>query len=214
MIHIVIAGDKNFKQYVDQGVRWNNKLGYETIVYDLGELGYGIPFQGRVSDRPSAKIPSKPAIILDAIKKIPDGDFLMWQDADALIYNRIDEIDDDYDIGVTVRLPKSVDHDLPINAGIIFFRKSEKVVEFIKKWKEISEQGDSDQPPLNQLCQVFNKDRGSTVQRGTLQIRVLPCEIYNNMYKKHLDKAKIRHFKTKRRWLYPLEDENGQLIEQ
>jgi len=209
MIHIVIAGDENFKQYVSQGVRWNTKLGYDSFVYDLGNLGFGTPFEGRVRDKTKAKIPSKPSIILDALHRINDNDFLVWQDADALIFDRIDEIQGNYDIGVTVRAPKHKENDLPINAGIIFFRKSYPVLEFVNKWKNLSDQGTSDQPPLNQLCQVTTKDRGLTVIRHNLKVRVYPCEVYNNFYKKGNETAKIKHYKSKRRWMYPLEISDG-----
>lgn len=206
MIHFVIAGDANFKKFVEQGVKWNTRLGYHTLVYDLGNLGFGEPFQGKVSDIAGAKIPSKPAIIYDAIQKIPDNDFLVWQDADALVYSRIDEIESSYDVGVTVRAPKDLENSLPINAGIIFFRKTQLTIKFIERWKQLCENSVSDQPPLNQLCGVTTKDRGNTVIRDSVKIKVFTCEVYNNFYKKKLEQAKIRHFKTKRRWMYPLEE--------
>lgn len=205
-ITIVIAGDANFKKYVEQGVRWNTKLDYPSLVYDLGNLGFGKVFEGKVGNNTGAKIPCKPAIIYDALCQIGDNEFLVWLDADALIFEKIDEIVDDYDIGVTVRIPKDIENSLPINAGIVFFRKSQKVLEFVNTWKNLSESGPSDQPPLNALCQVTSKDRGQTVLRGDLKIRVYPCEIYNNMYKKNHENAKIKHYKSKRRHLYPLEE--------
>jgi hypothetical protein len=84
-ITVVIAGDSNFKPYVEQGIRWTEKLGYPILAYDLGNLGFGKPFSGRFSDAANAKIPCKPHIIADALESIKDGEYLVWLDADALI---------------------------------------------------------------------------------------------------------------------------------
>lgn len=206
-ISVVIAGDKNFKPYVDTGVQHTEKLGYPIIVYDLGDLGYGKPFEGRYSDAANAKIPCKPHIILDALDNINDNEYLVWLDADALIIDNIDEIKEDYDIGVTVRQPKAVENPLPINAGIVFIKKTPKSIEFLKEWIRLSDQDVSDQPPLNKLCSVVCADRGSTVIRNNVRIKVYPCEVYNNFYfaKKNRPGIKIKHYKSKLRHLYPLE---------
>jgi hypothetical protein len=206
MIKVVIAGDKNFEAYVKKGTDTTQALGYEVLVYDLGGLGYGKPFIGRVSDEVNAKIPCKPHIILDALTSVEDNQYLVWLDADALILERIDEIQDDYDIGVTVRQPKTIENTMPINAGIVFIKKTPGAIEFIKKWIELSDQGVSDQPPLNQLASVVCADIGSTVIRDNTKIKVYPCAVYNNFYFAKKDKPgiKIKHYKSKLRDLYPL----------
>lgn len=211
-IVVVLAGDKNFKPYVEQGKRKTEALGYPVDVYDLGGLGFGTPFVGRVSDAPNAKIPCKPRIILEALKKVDDHDYIVWLDADALIQQKIDEIKEDYDVAVTVRAPKSVEHSLPINAGIVFVRKTPAAIKFVEQWMELAEQGVSDQPPLNNLCAVNSKDRDSTVIRNGAKIKVYKCEVYNNFYKQgkmingvNPSSVKIVHYKTKLRHLYPLE---------
>jgi len=206
MIKVVIAGDKNFEAYVKKGSDTTQALGYEVLVYDLGGLGYGKPFVGRVSDEVNAKIPCKPHLILDALTSVDDNQYLVWLDADALILERIDEIQDDYDIGVTVRQPKNIENAMPINAGIVFIKKTPEAIEFIKKWIELSDQGVSDQPPLNQLASVVCADIGSTVIRDNTKIKVYPCAVYNNFYFAKKDKPgiKIKHYKSKLRDLYPL----------
>lgn len=211
-IVVVLAGDKNFLPYVLKGKKTTEALGYSVDVYDLGGLGFGTPFVGKVSDEPNAKIPCKPRIILEAIKKVDDGDYVVWLDADALIQQRIDEIREDYDIAVTVRAPKSVEHSLPINAGIVFIRKTPAALKFVTDWMNLAEQGVSDQPPLNQLCSVTSKDRDTTVIRNNTKIKVYKCEVYNNFYKQgkmingvNPSNVKIVHYKTKLRHLYPLE---------
>lgn len=206
MIKIVIAGDKNFKDYVRKGKKTTETLGYEVLVYDLGGLGYGKPFQGRVGDAVNAKIPCKPHIILDALDSINENEYLVWLDADAIIIDKIDEIQDDYDIGVTVRQPKAVENMLPINAGIVFVKKTQSAIKFIKRWIELSDADISDQPPLNKLSAVVCADIGSTVMREDAKIKVYPCAVYNNFYFAKKDKPgiKIKHYKSKLRHLYPL----------
>jgi len=207
---IVVAGDKNFKPYVDKAVEYNNRLGYETLVYDLGELGYGKSFIGRVGTENNAKIPCKPHIIEDALLSAEDNETVIWLDADALIVQPINEIEADiFDIGVTVRQPKQKEHPLPINAGIVFAKKTENALRFIKEWKTLSDQGISDQPPLNKLSAVNSTNIGDTVVRNDVLIKVYPCAIYNNFYfaKKKSPHAKILHYKSKLRYLYPLDGE-------
>lgn len=207
-IHIVIAGDLKYKDYVLQGMNYALKLNYPVIVYDLGGTGLGYKFEGRVTDEPNAKIPCKPRIILNALDKVDDNDFVVWLDSDALIYSRIDEIIGDYEIGVTIRAPKMTEHSLPLNAGVVFVKKNSKAIEFVKQWMSLSEAGVSDQPPLNQLCRVTNKDRNTIVERNGVRIKVWQCEIYNNFYKEGKKSgpknAKIIHYKTKLRALYPM----------
>ncbi len=203
---VVIAGDVNYKPYVEQGIRYTQKLGYDVLAYDLGGLGFGIPFQGRFADNANAKIPCKPHIIRDALSRISDNDFVVWLDADALIFQPIDEIIADYDIGVTLRAQKLVEHSLPINAGIVFVRKSPMAAKFVNEWAELSDAHVSDQPPLNKLANVGNADRHQVVNRDGVLVKVWPCEVYNNFYfaKKNHPQAKILHYKTKLRALYPL----------
>lgn len=208
MIKVILAGDKNYKPFVEKGMEYAAKAGYKTLIYDLGGMGIGKPFEGRFSDERNAKIPCKPHIIRDAMDSINDNEYLVWTDADALIYKNIDEIKLDYDIGVTVRDMKSKEHDTPINAGIVFVRKTPGAFKFLDKWCELSDQGVSDQPPLNKLCNVNSSKIGFTVNRDGILIRVFKGSVYNNSSKKHSLLTKIKHFKSKIRHLYPLEIKN------
>ena len=205
VIKTVIAGDANFKKYVDKAVAYSKNVGYETVVYDLGGLGYGIPFDARVSPKVGAKIPSKPAIIMETLKTVAEGDYVVWIDADALIEKRIDEIMFDYDIGVTVRQRKQKENSLPINAGIVFVRKTPTALKFVKEWIKLCDTGVSDQQELNKLCKVTTKDTNTTVVRNNTRIHVFECKIYNNVYfgKKKTPHAKIKHYKSKLRHLWP-----------
>lgn len=204
-ITIVIAGDANFKKYVDKAVAYSKKVGYDPAVYDLGGLGYGIPFEARVSPKVGAKIPSKPGIIMETLKTVNEGDYVVWIDADALIEKRIDEIMFDYDIGVTVRQPKQIENSLPINAGIVFVKKTTAAIKFVEQWIKLCETGVSDQQELNKLCNITTVDTDTTVVRDNVKIHVFPCKIYNNFYfaKKKTPHAKIKHYKSKLRHLWP-----------
>ena len=208
-ITTVIAGDLNFKKYVDKAVAHSRKVGYEPVVYDLGGLGYGIPYEGsRVSTKIGAKIPSKPGMIMETLKKIEENDYVVWIDADALIFDRIDEIMFDYDIGVTVRQPKQKENTMPINAGIVFVKKRQQALEFVNQWIELCKTGVSDQQELNKLCRVTTADTDNTVIRNQTRIHVFKCAIYNNVYfaKKDVPHAKIKHYKSKLRHLWPGEN--------
>jgi hypothetical protein len=204
-IYTVVAGDKNFEKYVSKCVEYSMRVGYDTKIYDLGNLGMGKPYQGRVSPQIGAKIPSKPGIILDAINEIDEYDYVAWIDADALIQTRFDEVMEDYDIGVTVRQPKQKENSMPINAGIVFVRKTSQAIKFLNDWILLCESGVSDQQELNKLCQVTTKDLNTLVIRNDTKIRVFPCAIYNNVYfaKKKTPNAKIKHYKSKLRSLWP-----------
>src|SRR6056300_617418 len=204
-ITTVIAGDSNFRKYVDKAVQFSRNVGYDPVVYDLGGLGYGIPFKGRVSPQVGAKIPSKPGMIMETLKKVEEGDYVVWIDADALIEDRIDEIMFNYDIGVTVRQPKQKENSLPINAGIVFVKKTPAAIKFVEEWIKLCETGVSDQQELNKLCQVTTKDTNTTVVRHNTSIHVFECRVYNNFYfaKKAAPQAKIKHYKSKLRHLWP-----------
>jgi len=205
IIHTVIAGDKNFESFVLKSIDYSQRAGYQPKIYDLGGLGIGKPYKARVSPQVGAKIPSKPGIILDAINEIADGDYIAWIDADALIEKRFDEVMEDYDIGVTVRQRKQKENSMPINAGIVFVRKTSQAIKFLNDWILLCETGVSDQQELNKLCQITTKDLNTLVIRNDTKIRVFPCAIYNNVYfaKKKTPHAKIKHYKSKLRSLWP-----------
>ena len=205
MITVITAADSNFKEFVEKCADSSKQLNYKTLIYDLGGLGYGIPFKARVSPKVGAKIPSKPSIIQDALGKVEKGDIVAWLDADTILWERFDEIAyGNYDIGVTVRQPKQTENGLPINAGVVFVRKTRNAKQFVKQWIELCETGVSDQVELNKLAQVSSNDANSTVQRGNIKIKAFECNIYNNFYfKKTQLHAKIIHYKSKHRYRWP-----------
>ena len=204
-IHVITAADANFKEYVYKCADSSKTLGYKTTIYDLGGLDTGKPFTGRVSDNIGAKIPCKPSIIYDAMKNIPKNDYVVWIDADVIVWDRFDEITmQNFDIGVTGRNPKDKENDLPINAGVVFVRNSIRAENFVKQWINQCETAVSDQVELNKLCHVSSSDIGTTVTRHNTNIHVFPCDIYNNFYfKKPQMHAKLIHYKSKHRFRWP-----------
>jgi len=203
-IFIVIAADINFKSFFEKCNQSCINNGYKTIVYDLGNLGTGKEFTGRFSDKTSAKIPSKPNIILDALTQIENNDYLVWLDADTIMWDNIEEAKLNYDIAVTLRKPKDLENDLPINAGVIFFRKNNNTIDFINRWAKACETSKSDQLELNNLLNLKNSDLNSVCIKENITVQVFPCDIYNNFYfKKSQLHAKITHYKSKHRFRWP-----------
>ena len=204
-INIITAADQNFKDFVTKCAESSRYLGYNTVVYDLGGLGFGKKFKGKVSDQIGAKIPCKPSIIFDAMCNTPKDEYIVWIDADVIMWERIDEITQtQFDIGVTGRKPKQKENDLPINAGVVFIRNSNSAEKFVKKWVSVCESATSDQVELNKLSPIQSNDIGSTVIRLDTKIHVFPCDIYNNFYfKKPQTHAKLIHYKSKHRFRWP-----------
>lgn len=205
MITVLIAGDANFRQYIENAQRTTQALGYPTVIYDLGNLGFGKKFDGRVSNIPLQTIPCKPALLLDALQDIPADHYLVYLDADAIMKARIDEICEDYDIGVTLRSKPALDPRVSaINAGIVFVRNTAPAHEFLRVWAQRADELNGDQWALNTLTELNKDDLGTTVSRGGAKIRCYPCTVYNNFYfKGDQSLAKIIHYKSKHRKLYP-----------
>ena len=88
-ITTVIAGDSNFRKYVDKAVAYSRNVGYEPVVYDLGGLGYGNPFEGRVSPKVGAKIPSKPGMIMETLKNVEINNYVVWIDANVYKHKQL-----------------------------------------------------------------------------------------------------------------------------
>lgn len=205
MITFVSAANKKFETYLLRLKQDLKKLDYNFIIYNLGGLDFGIPFNGKVGKTSYQTIPCKPEIIEKALISVEDNSFVVWLDADTIINSRIDEIIDDYDIGVTVRKVKNKEtEDIPINAGVLFFQKTKNTMKFIDVWKQKSYEFGGDQIPLNELCNSNISDTNQIVVQDNLKIKAFPCDIYNNFYfEKDQSHAKIVHFKSKFRKIYP-----------
>lgn len=204
-ITVLIAGDNNYRAMIENAKKTTEELGYPTIVYDLGNLGFGKKFDGKVSDIPLQTIPCKPHLLADALLKLPDNDYLVYLDADAIMQSRIDEIKEDYDIGVTMRSKLAPDPRVAaINAGIVFVRNTQPARDFLRIWSAKADELNGDQWALNLLTNLQKEDHGQTVVKHGARIRCFPCTVYNNFYfKGDQSMAKILHYKSKQRKLYP-----------
>lgn len=75
-------------------------------------------------------------IWLDELNKLPDGENVLFLDADMLcLKNPVELFDRDFDIAYTVRPRKKP----PINGGCVYIKNNERSRAFIKRWQEIDE---------------------------------------------------------------------------
>ncbi len=176
------------------------ELGLEYTIYDLGGLGAGVPVP--VTDtqfhslghyqtgNPSwrARALHKPAVVAKHLERHADGCYL---DADALPVAPLELPRDRWDIAVTVRrggeLPMFEGSRLgvfmgEINAGVIFFVKSENTLRFLRIWEAETQRVSSDQRALNQLIGGNLPRDGSVIKRAGIRIKCLPTDLYNFYY--------------------------------
>jgi hypothetical protein len=171
--------------------------GYPVTVFDLGGLGFGEPLPTERGDlKKQSFIPCvfKPRAIRRALE-ITKEPYLIWLDADAFLQDKIDEIfTDDYDVGVTERDPREVKKYAnnpkvgSINSGVIFFRRSRRLLDFVNRWQLRAIAHNLEQQGLNELV--------NTGLPG-IRIKKFPCRIYNNYYFDSQNKhpVKVIHYK-------------------
>ena len=189
------AADKKFKPMLDRLIESVIALKYDIIVYDLGGLGFGIPYDAPVSDTMFQKNPVKPRYILEMLQSLKKNELLIWLDADTVLKHRIDEIEnDEFDLGVTIRKEKKGKNPRRgrINSGVMFFRNNERTCKFMMEWMKESERLNGDQWALNNLIDV--------APVVNLIVKEYPGVIYNNYYfDESQNIAKILHYKTDKR---------------
>jgi len=207
---ILTCGNKKFKKMVKMSIERIEHFGYEPIIYDLGDLNIGKDYRVDPTDferTNEGKTPLantfKPGMIKDCIENVKDNDLVVYLDADALLLDKIDELDtDDYDIAVTVRSESEVkrfmNHEFMglINSGVVVFRKTEATMKFIDVWVEETKNCLTDQVSLNSLVREYvdlNK-LNQVVEKNGVRIKLLTTMKYNNYYS-DFSMAKIRHYK-------------------
>ena len=104
---ILVSANARMEEYTRSCVASAQKLGYETIIYDLGGLGIGKSFN---IDHPTfhekgyyhhikkgrfAPGQHKPAVVKDCLASLKE--FIVYIDADTLLLDRIDEMKGDFD---------------------------------------------------------------------------------------------------------------------
>lgn len=214
---IVTAANYRYKKIIDLFKKQVDKLNYESIIYDLGDLNCGkkfkvddVSFQEKgyyceINNSWKTKAIHKPKIIYDALNDCKKT--IAYLDADAIIYKNLEEIDNaDFDLSFTIRRknelfnePKS-NHKIimgNINAGVMFFKYSKKTMNFIESWNKLSQIKKNDQLALNT---ILNKKlpRCGFSFFNDLKILSLPTEIYNFYYFSEVYplNVKIIHYKN------------------
>jgi len=217
----------SFSAVIRETVKKADECGYTPVVYDLGSLGMGIPFE--VEDKSFAtrgyyekevikgyksKSLFKPGMVKKCIEE--HNETTIYLDGDAKLCENIDEIlGDDYDVGVTLRDPLELETEWHqehfnivkyINAGVIFFNPTPATKTFLETWEKLTDELGNDQMALNQLtCPDFYPDIGSILTLNGVRVKYFPGKKYNYYY---FDEGwefgiKIMHFKGTVRRYYP-----------
>jgi hypothetical protein len=217
---IITAADSNYKEMLIASMDMNSRQGYESIVYDLGGLGFGKPWditadmqhiqntQTPYTGTHMMKAPFKPRIILDALLSHPDEDRLAWIDADAYCIQQIHMImyRKVWDIAVTMRRPTenvNSEHrmfDGYINSGVILLRNNQATRDFIQLWIDTWPTAPTlvDQEALNMVLHADKmKEINVIYQIGNVKVMLLSTDEYNFYYfpdEPH-EYTKVLHFK-------------------
>jgi hypothetical protein len=196
-MHFLVASNYRLKDSAIRCVQSIEALGYRWTAFDLGGLGFGKPyfihdqsfqrdgFYRTAYDRWPSRAMHKPKIIADFLEKADQ--LVVYLDADTVLRERIDEVEGDYDIGVTIRREKEIRNNKGrANAGVMFFNPTSNTQAFIEQWKEQTTVLGNDQAGLNHL-----------LQRQCCRVREFQTDIYNWYYfpKNPPAEAKIVHFR-------------------
>lgn len=213
---IVTAANKKLKKIININIIQIRKFGYKYFIYDLGGLGFGKAFKVDDSSFERSPIPTinwKPRLLLDAFEKI--NDFIVWLDADAILYGSIDEVqNNEYDFGVTLRRQNEIGKTkYPhitgyLNAGVIFINHTRGAKKLLKDWVYLVNITKSDQEALNMLVgEVCDwKKYNIVIKKDETRIKIFKTDNYNYFYfneKPDPKKNKILHFKGSfRKYVY------------
>ncbi|MFX0137158.1 MAG: putative nucleotide-diphospho-sugar transferase [Candidatus Hodarchaeota archaeon] len=219
----------SFRSVIQKTVKQAEEYGYKPIVYDLGSLGIGKPFhikdetfatKGYYEKEAQKGYKSKSLFKPEMVKSCMEeyNDFIVYLDGDAQLCANIDGIvEDDYDIGVTLRDPLEFESEWYkeyfeivkyVNAGVIFFQPTLAAKRFIDIWHKRTKEVGNDQKALNQLtCPDYYPKVNSILTINGVRIKYFPGKLYNYYYFQYgLEaKTKIMHFKGSVRHFYPFD---------
>lgn len=197
--NILVASDINLIKFVNPCIQSIQDCGYNPIIYDLGGLNFGIPFEATTSSQSLQKFPKKPLVIKDALINLPKDSWLAWIDIDCIMKSSIDDaISSNYEVGLTFRK----NH---INSGVNFWKHTAQTLKFLDVWANESLKVGGDQNGLNHICKITTDNSIENIFNieGT-KVKVFDAIIYNNFFfKKNQDRAKILHYKSKFRDQFP-----------
>ena len=200
--NIVVASDINLEKFIGPCIESIQRTGYEPIVYNLGGLSYGIPFEANTSSASLQKFPKKPFVIKHALTNLPKDSWLAWVDIDCIMQHSIDDaISNDYDVGLTFRK----NH---INTGVNFWKHNSFALSFLDKWCTAAIDANGDQNGLNNMCNIkSNTLINQTLKIANARVKVFDSRTYNNFFfKKDQDSARILHYKSKHRHRFPFNE--------
>ena len=83
-MRVLYAADKKFRGMLDISLKYTNKHGYRTHIYDLGDLGMGTDWPEKPENSKQLRY-FKPRYMLQALFVSPEP--VVWMDADAIISN-------------------------------------------------------------------------------------------------------------------------------
>jgi hypothetical protein len=218
---VITACDINFRHMVDGAIKMNAQCGAETLVYNLGGLGMGKPFDitadmAMIHNDPGvvytgaakSKCTFKPRIILDAMHENPDEKHFVWVDADGFLIKPVmDVFDNDFDLAFTMRRTGENPHsvtpmfDQYINAGVIFVKNTAAARNFIRLWISLIPHTSTltDQHAVNELLDKMIKWNIFDVPQKTYwgSVMLLTTDVFNYYYFPDAphDNARILHFK-------------------
>lgn len=201
-MQLITAADKKFEGMLQISLKHNKYCGYDTVIYDLNNtLGYGNPFfihpsylrRNTILEKKDGKSPFKPEIIKHACTTYKNEKTIVWLDADAFVIRKFDEIDamNDFDIGVTMRTPEESNKVYNewagyINAGVMFFKPSDKILKFLDLWQEesLKSEFNSDQHAINKILLRYSdlSNRNCIIFADDIRVKIFMTETYNFYY--------------------------------
>lgn len=204
---IATAANFRMRRFASSCAESARKLGYSAVIYDLGGLGFGKPFEVdnptfrkkgyyyKITNWRYALGNHKPAIIKDCLRSYKE--FIIYLDADTVVMDRIDEMVGDYDIGLTVRPEWEVEkviknsytddsyfiYDAYINIGVMCFNATEAAYRFVQEWEDKIAELHDDQGAVNDMLKkYFPLKSNQIIEREGVKIRTFDTMQYNYYY--------------------------------
>ena len=210
-VTIVTAGNHKFQEHIERSKEAAERFGCNVVVYDLGGMGFGKPLETPEEDlkkRGHGFISClfKHDIIEETLR---ENERVAYVDGDAILTEPIDSVfDDDFDVGVTIRVVREIRQYLGnprvgyFNSGVLFFRQTPGAFDFIQKWRELSATVGVEQAAVNELIiphmswdPKTSSKAPQFVELPHTRVKIFECLEYNNFYKDKR-RAKIIHYKN------------------
>ena len=220
-ITIITATDVRYQPVAQVQQHLAASHGHSHVTFSLDGRARGRPFvvedesfrdHGVYSIDPKSKYPTrarfKPALILDALRRLPTGAQLLWLDADALPLRPIN-LPAQPDVILTARQPVERQVTRPAwlprlgwsNAGVIGIRNTPAGVRFVQAWAKLTDELGGDQHALNQHVNPDDRQLypGEELLVDGARVYLVDGRTHNNPYFPRItDDVLIVHLKTER----------------